>query len=84
LIVDISDVFEQRMESIKAYVTQFHTSPDGAKGTQTYISTPDFLDAIVSRARLMGKRIGVKYGEGFISQKNIGISHLEQLVLNET
>jgi hypothetical protein len=32
----------------------------------------------------MGKRIGVKYGEGFISQKNIGISHLEQLVLNET
>ena len=84
LIVDISDVFEQRMETIKAYATQFHTSPDGAKGTQTYISTPDFLDAIVSRARLMGKRIGVKYGEGFISQKNIGISHLEQLVLNET
>ena len=84
LIVDISDVFEQRMESIKAYATQFHTSVDGSKGTQTYISTPDFLDAIVSRARLMGKRIGVKYGEGFISQKNIGISNLQQLVLNET
>lgn len=84
LIVDISGVFEQRMESIKAYATQFHTSADGSKGTQTYISTPDFLDAIVSRARLMGKRIGVKYGEGFISQKNIGISNLQQLVLNET
>ena len=84
LIVDISDVFEQRMESIKAYSTQFHTNPDGAKGTQTYISTPDFLDAIISRARLMGKRIGVKYAEGFLSQKNIGISSLESLVLNET
>lgn len=84
LIVDISDVFEQRMESIKAYTTQFHTNPDGSKGTQTYISTPDFLEAIISRARLMGKRIGVKYAEGFISQKNIGISSLENLVLKET
>jgi hypothetical protein len=84
LIVDISDVFDQRMESIKAYTTQFHTNPDGSKGTQTYISSPDFLDAIVSRARLMGKRIGVKYAEGFVSQKNIGISSLENLVLNET
>lgn len=84
LIVDISDVFEQRMESIKAYTTQFHTNPDGSKGTQTYISSPDFLDAIISRARLMGKRIGVKYAEGFLSQKNIGISSLENLVLNET
>ncbi|MEY2587393.1 MAG: hypothetical protein RLY11_1242 [Bacteroidota bacterium] len=84
LIVDISDVFEQRMESIKAYTTQFHTNPDGSKGTQTYISSPDFLDAIISRARLMGKRIGVKYAEGFVSQKNIGISSLEKLVLNET
>lgn len=84
LIVDISDVFEQRMESIKAYTTQFHTNPDGSKGTQTYISSPDFLDAIISRARLMGKRIGVKHAEGFVSQKNIGISSLENLVLNET
>ena len=84
LIVDISDVFEQRMESIKAYTTQFHTNPDGSKGTQTYISSPDFLDAIISRARLMGKRIGVKYAEGFVTQKNIGISSLENLVLNET
>jgi bacillithiol biosynthesis deacetylase BshB1 len=84
LIVDISDVFEQRMGSIKAYTTQFHTNPDGSKGTQTYISSPDFLDAIISRARLMGKRIGVKYAEGFVTQKNIGISSLENLVLNET
>ena len=84
LIVDISDVFEQRMESIKAYTTQFHTNPDGSKGIQTYISSPDFLDAIISRARLMGKRIGVKYAEGFVTQKNIGISSLENLVLNET
>jgi bacillithiol biosynthesis deacetylase BshB1 len=84
LIVDISDVFEQRMEAVRAYSTQFHTNPEGATGTQTYISTPGFMDAIISRARLMGKRIGVQYGEGFISQKSIGIHQLEDLVLVET
>ena len=84
LIVDISDVFDQRMEAIKAYSTQFHTSVDSSKGAQTYISTPDFLDALVSRSRLMGKRIGVKYAEGFVAQKNIGIRSLEDLVLIET
>ena len=84
LVVDITDVFEQRMEAIKAYETQFHTNPDSSKGTQTYISTPDFLEALVSRSRLMGKRIGVKFAEGFVTQKNIGIKSLQDLVLNET
>lgn len=84
LIVDISDVFEQRMNAIKAYTTQFYTNSEGAKGTQTYISTPDFMDATISKAQLIGKQIGVKYGEGFISQKNIGIKTLESLVLHET
>lgn len=84
LVVDISEVFEQRMDAIKAYTTQFHTSPDAEKGVQTYISSPEFLESIISKARLLGKRIGVKYGEGFISQKTIGIKHLEDLVLNET
>jgi hypothetical protein len=32
----------------------------------------------------MGKRIGVKYGEGFMSQKSIGIRSLGDLVLVET
>jgi hypothetical protein len=32
----------------------------------------------------MGKRIGVKYAEGFVSQKNIGIRNLQDLVLIET
>lgn len=84
LIVDISDVFEQRMEAVKAYGTQFHASPESSKGVQTYISTPDFYEALVSRARLMGKRIGVKFAEGYVSQKNIGIRSLGDLILNET
>lgn len=83
LLVDISDVFDQRMESIKAYTTQFGAIDD-KDGPQTYISTPDFLESIIARARMLGKRIGVKYAEGFISEKKIGIKSLDALVLVET
>lgn len=83
LLVDISDVFEQRMESIKAYTTQFGVMDDDAE-PQTYISTPDFLESVIARARMLGKRIGVKYAEGFITEKKIGIRNLDALVLVET
>lgn len=82
IIIDISEEWEQRMESIKAYKTQFH-DPD-SKEPQTYLSSPDFIEALQARARLLGKRIGVKYGEGFLSKKNIGIVNLDALVLRET
>lgn len=83
ILVDISDVFEQRMESVKAYTTQF-AAKDDTDGPQTYISTPDFLESVIARARMLGKRIGVKYAEGFISEKKIGIKNLDALVLVET
>ena len=54
------------------------------QGPQTYISTPDFIDSIIARARMLGKRIGVKYAEGFITEKKIGIKNLDALIQNET
>jgi bacillithiol biosynthesis deacetylase BshB1 len=82
IITDISEVWEQRMESIRAYKTQFY-DPNSME-PQSYLSNPGFIDALAARARLLGKRIGVKYGEGFLSKKSIGIRDLDALVLNET
>lgn len=84
ILIDISDVFEQKMKSIEAYSTQFYNTQTGDEGPQTYISTPDFIDSIIARARMLGKRIGVKYAEGFISEKKIGIRNLDALIQNET
>ena len=81
-VYDISDVFEQKLESIKAFRTQFN-SP-GTEEPQTYISTPDFLESVIYRSKMFGKMIGVKYAEGFISKKMIGISSLDALVKIET
>jgi bacillithiol biosynthesis deacetylase BshB1 len=84
LLIDISEVFEQRMKSIEAYSTQFFTSPGSIEGPQTYISTPDFLDSVIARARMLGKRIGVKFAEGFVTDKKIGIKNLDALIQVET
>lgn len=84
LIIDITDVMDQKMQSVSAYTTQFHTTAGTAEGPQTYISTPDFLDSVIARARMLGKRIGVKYGEGFMTEKSIGIASLDALIQVET
>jgi N-acetylglucosamine malate deacetylase 1 len=84
ILIDISEVFEQKMKSVEAYSTQFYNTETGDNGPQTYISSPDFLESIIARARMLGKRIGVKYAEGFISEKKIGIRNLDALLQIET
>lgn len=81
-VVDISDVFDQKLEAIKAYKTQFHNAE--LNEPETYISSPDFLDSIVYRAKMFGKMIGVKYAEGFITKKMPGYSDLGGLILRDT
>ena len=81
-VMDITDVFETKLEAIKAYATQFH-NPNQA-GPQTYISTPDFLDSIIYRSKMFGKMIGVKYAEGFLSAKMIGFKTFDNLIKENT
>jgi hypothetical protein len=82
--VDITGVFDQRMEAIKAYTTQFYNPETEQDGPQTYISTPEFLESVVARARMIGKKIGVKYGEGYNTEKRIGVRNFDALIANET
>ena len=82
-VVDITNVFDQKLESVKAYKTQFF-DPTSPGGPQTYISSPEFLESVVSRAAMFGKMIGVKYAEGFISKKMIGISSFDALIKENT
>jgi bacillithiol biosynthesis deacetylase BshB1 len=81
-VVDITSVFDQKIESIKAYRTQFHQLGDN--GPETYISTPEFLDSVIYRHKWFGKMIGVKYGEGFISEKMIGLNNLDAIIKQST
>jgi bacillithiol biosynthesis deacetylase BshB1 len=83
-VYDISAAFETKLESIKAYSSQFF-STDYAEGEpQTYISTPEFLDAIIGRHRMFGKMIGVPFAEGYVTQKTIGVRSFDAFVQIDT
>jgi len=81
-VVDITDVFDQKIEAIKAYKTQFNNADTDEP--QTYISTPDFLDSVIYRHKWFGKMIGVKYAEGFITEKKIGIRNFDAIIKENT
>lgn len=77
-VMDITPVFDKKLQAIKAYSTQFY-NPEFA-GPETYISTPAFLETLISRHRLWGKKVGVEFAEGFQSEKNIGIRSFDHLI----
>lgn len=68
-VVDISNHFENKLASIKAFESQFFNPL--SKEPESYISTENFWHHIDSRAREFGHLIQKTYGEGFKSMQTI-------------
>ncbi|MCH8276389.1 MAG: bacillithiol biosynthesis deacetylase BshB1 [Bacteroidetes bacterium] len=68
IVVDVSDVWEKKMDAIRAFGSQFHQGEfaGGDDEPQTFVSNPGFLKWIEARARTYGYRIGAEYGEPFL------------------
>ena len=64
-VLDISDYWEQKLESIKCYHSQF------IKGREHL--DPTFVEQLEIEAGYWGKTIGVKYGEPYHSREPIGM-----------
>lgn len=77
-VVDISDHWETKMASIRAFASQFH-DPSSEEPT-TYISSPKFLRYVESRAMEFGHRIRAEYGEGFISETPVKVDDMFTLI----
>ncbi len=73
-VIDISEVWDKKMEAIRAFKTQFYDP--ASQEPETYISNPGFLKLLEGRAIEMGHAIGVRYGEGFVSRRWIGVKSL--------
>jgi LmbE family N-acetylglucosaminyl deacetylase len=77
-VVDITGFWDQKLESIMAYKTQFF-NPD-SKEPETPISTRAFLDFLEGRAAQYGRLIGAKHGEGFVSARPVGTHSLFDII----
>ena len=81
-LFDISDHYEQKIKAILCYTTQFNTTDTSEP--ETYISNPDFLEVIKARALMFGKRLGVRYAEGYLTTKMIGVKSFDAFIQKVT
>jgi bacillithiol biosynthesis deacetylase BshB1 len=79
-IVDISAEWDQKMKAILAYTTQFHNSTYDTSEPTTPISTPEFIHFLEARAREFGRLIQTNFGEGFTTERPVGINDLNHLL----
>jgi len=77
-VTNVTAFWDKKIESVLAYGSQFY-NPAWEGDPETYISSPDFIHIIEARAREFGKRIGVKYAEGFTCKKTLGVDSLFDL-----
>ena len=66
-VLDISDVWEQKLEAIACYQSQFVTGRS---------ATPSFLDRLRDEAAYWGKSIGKAYGEPIAPREPLGLGSL--------
>lgn len=73
-IIDISDHFETKMKSVRAYKSQFFNP--NKKGEFTFISDPKFVKMLEARARHYGFQIRTEFGEPFFSEEAIELENI--------
>jgi len=75
-VVDVTAVWEMKLESLRAYRSQLHQldkdEKDGAPMTK--VATPEFRLAVEGRARHFGLLIGAAFGEPFWSRLPLAVA----------
>lgn len=84
MVIDVTEVWEQRMQALLAYQSQFHNPEYDSEEPQTFISNKGFLEWVEARARVYGYRIGAQFGEPFLYRHGpIGTTDLVSMLSGE-
>ena len=79
-IVDISSVWETKLEALRAYRSQLYQTGAEKKGAETKVASREFWLAVEGRARHFGLMINVELGEPFWSRLPLAVSDLSTIV----
>ena len=77
IVVDVSNFIDKKMEAVLAFKTQFYDPKSNAP--ETPISSKNFTDSIIYRARDLGRLVGVEYAEGFTVERYPAVDSLFDL-----
>jgi bacillithiol biosynthesis deacetylase BshB1 len=69
-VVDVSDVFEDKLTAIRAYRSQFDP---GSGEPETYLTRPQFMDMVIARNKFFGSKVEAAYGEPFLSREALRV-----------
>ena len=81
-VVDISPYFEQKMELILAFRSQFYLPKNEEYNSElnTPISGKGFMDFMRAKNRSFGRPINAEYAEGFNRNRVLGVNSLFDLI----
>lgn len=74
-VVDITGFLETKMRAIRAFESQFEAAP----GETVALPLDSFQDAVLLAARRHGQRVGVTYGEGFVTREPLRVDDVAAL-----
>ncbi|MBC7846932.1 MAG: bacillithiol biosynthesis deacetylase BshB1 [Flavobacterium sp.] len=75
IVVDISEVFERKLVSIRAYESQFVLATDGSPNGIIAL-----LKQIENTNQIFGRAVNVAYAEGYTTNRYIGTKNLLELI----
>ena len=77
IVVDITAHWNEKMDAIMAFKSQFYDP--NSKEPMSSISSKEFIDLQEGKALQSGRYIGATYGEGFVSERPLGVEQLSML-----
>lgn len=79
-IVDVSAVWETKLEALRAYRSQLYQAGTAEKKAETKVSSREFWLAVEGRARHFGLLINVELGEPFWSRVPLAVADLSTII----
>lgn len=77
-VVDVSGFINKKTDSILAYGSQFYDPKSNEP--ETPISSKNFIDSVIYRARDLGRLVGVEHAEGFTAERYVAVDNLDDLI----
>ncbi len=79
--IDISDHHDQKIRAIEAFSSQVYVvGNENTSEPTTKLSSPDFKEELIARARYFGGLIGVRYAEAYLSVEPLGICSFSNMM----
>ncbi len=77
-VVDVTRFWETKMKAVAAFASQFTPAPGGEP---VELALDRFRENVEVTARRQGQRIGVRYGEGFVTREPMQVNDVASLAV---